>query len=82
MSQSFQIPTPKPFPIQVQGQGGGNFDRKTGIGGSLDVNGRAWTSDNGRHSVDVNAGASKYGIGTRNPSPTDYRAGASYRYRF
>lgn len=76
------IPTPTPRPIQIYGYGGGN-DRNTGFGGSIDGKVRAWTSDNGRHSVDVTGGLSKYGIGSKwGSSPTDRRVGGQYTYRF
>lgn len=75
-------PPPTPRPFQIRAQGGG-YDRNNGFGGSVDANVRAWQSNNGRHSVDVNGGLSKYGIGSRwGSSPTEHRYGAQYNYRF
>ncbi|KAL5288794.1 DptB.2 family protein [Megaselia abdita] len=76
------IPPPTQRPFEIHGQGGGN-DRNTGFGGSIDGKVQAWKSDNGKHSIDVTGGASKYGIGSKwGSSPTDRRVGGQYTYRW
>ncbi|KAH8401214.1 hypothetical protein KR009_003699 [Drosophila setifemur] len=74
-------PTPPPqYPLNLRGGGGG----QPGDGYGFNVAGRqnVWTSDNGRHEVDLTGRYGQHLGGPYGNSPASYDMGANYRFRF
>ncbi|XP_017125843.1 diptericin A [Drosophila elegans] len=74
-------PTPPPqYPLNLQGGGGG----ARGDGFGFNVGGRqnVWTSDNGRHEIDLTGRYGQHLGGPYGNSPASYDLGGVYRFRF